>query len=620
MFRRFEKIIDPFVDADVVTPPDSLMAFYWHFIRQVWPSFVALLSIGVFAALIEVSLFAFLGKLVDLLKDASSPSAFLSEHSSLLAWMAFVAIILRPVVFGIHSLIKHQTIVPTFMNLVRWQNHRYVMRQSLAFFQNDFAGRIATKVMQTGSSLRESMLQIVEALWFVLIYAVSALALFFINDPLLTLPLLIWVALFIGILFYFIPKIKERAKILSEARSSANGQIVDSYTNVQTVKLFADAHGEDEQVRGVLAKLVNKIQLQMRLVTLFELSVVMINGMMIVSTCGLAIWLWSGGGITLGAIALATGLVLRINNMSQWVMWVVTGIFENIGTVQNGMETIAKKNELTDKPDAKILQVNQAQVQFDNISFHYGQNVADGAKGVVDHLSLVIKPGEKVGVVGRSGAGKSTLVNLLLRFYDLEGGSIFIDNQNIANVTQDSLRSQIGMVTQDTSLLHRSVIDNIRYGNANATKERVIAAAKLAQAHEFILELVDLQGRKGYEAHVGERGVKLSGGQRQRIAIARVLLKNAPILVLDEATSALDSEIEAAVQEQFDNLMRGKSVIAIAHRLSTIAAMDRLVVIDQGQIVEDGTHEELVAKSGIYAALWARQSGGFLAFEENAND
>ncbi len=620
MFRRFERIIDPFVDADVVTPPDSLMAFYWHFIRQVWPSFLALLTMGVFAALIEVSLFAFLGKLVDLLKNAASPAVFLSEHSALLTWMAFVALILRPIVFGIHSLIKHQVIVPTFMNLVRWQNHRYVMRQSLTFFQNDFAGRIATKVMQTGGSLRESALQVVEALWFVLIYAVSALALFFINDPLLTLPLLIWMAFFIGILFYFVPKIKERAKVLSEARSSANGQIVDSYTNVQTVKLFAHTQGEDEQVRGVLVKLVHKIQLQMRLVTLFELSVIIINGMMIVSTCGLAIWLWSAGSITLGAIALATGLVLRINNMSQWVMWVVTGIFENIGTVQNGMETIAKKNDLTDKPDAKILQVDQAEVRFENIRFHYGQNVADGAKGVVDNLSLVIKPGEKVGIVGRSGAGKSTLVNLLMRFYDLEGGSISIDKQNIANVTQDSLRSQIGMVTQDTSLLHRSVIDNIRYGNANASTERVIVAAKLAQAHEFVLELVDLQGRKGYQAHVGERGVKLSGGQRQRIAIARVLLKNAPILVLDEATSALDSEIEAAVQEQFDNLMRGKSVIAIAHRLSTIAAMDRLVVIDQGQIVEDGTHEELVARSGIYAALWARQSGGFLAFEENASN
>ncbi len=617
MFHWFEHIIDPFAKSgDVVRPPSRLTPFYWYFVRQVWPAFAGLLAIGFVGALIEVSLFAFMAQLVDLVKDAKNPENFFAQHSDTLMWMAFIALIARPLVYAIHSMLMHQTIMPTFMNLIRWQSHRYVLRQSLNFFQNDFAGRIATKVMQTGRSLRESVLQAVEALWFVLVYAVSALVLFFQNDPLLTIPLLIWMVTFIAILAYFVPRIKNRSRINSEVMSSVTGQVVDSYTNVQTVKLFARVDAEDQQVRGALQELVVAVRIQMRQITAFEISVIVINGAMIVGTSGLAIWLWSLGSISLGAITLAIGLVIRINNMAQWVMWVVTNIFENIGIVQNGMDLISTSNDLVDKPRAKTLAVNRAQIRYDNIRFHYGKEVATGAKSVVENLSLTIKPGEKVGLVGRSGAGKSTLVNLLLRFYDLESGAILIDGQNIASVTQDSLRSNIGMVSQDTSLLHRSVADNICYGNAGASHEDMIGAAKLAQADEFILGLEDAKGRKGYEAHVGERGVKLSGGQRQRIAIARVLLKNAPILILDEATSALDSEVEAAVQEQFDNLMRGKSVIAIAHRLSTIAAMDRLIVMDEGAIVEDGTHEELVAKGGIYAALWKRQSGGFLNMDE----
>lgn len=613
MLRWFEQLTDPFRDIGPVTqPPDRLVAFYWHYVRQVWPLFVALLLVGIVVALIEVMLFAFLGQLVDLMKAAATPANFLADNSALLMWMAFVALILRPAIALVHSMLTHQSIVPHFMNLVRWQNHRYVMRQSLTFFQNDFAGRIATKVMQTGGSLRESVLESVEALWFVLVYAVSALVLFFQNDPRLTLPLLVWIAAFTAMLFFFVPRIKQLSAQISELRSTLSGRLVDSYTNAQTVKLFAQSDWEDDQVRGALGDLVEKIRAQMRQVTAFQVSVITINGFMIVGTCGLAIWLWSSGSITLGAIALASGLVLRINNMAQWVMWVVTGIFENIGTVQNGMEMIAKPNVLVDRPSAKPLKVDRAEIRYDNISFHYGKEIDADSRGVVENLSLIVRPGEKVGLVGRSGAGKSTLVNLLLRFYDLEGGRILIDGQNIAEVTQDSLRAQIGMVTQDTSLLHRSVMDNIRYGNRGANEAQAIAAAKRAQAHDFILELEDLQGRKGYEAHVGERGVKLSGGQRQRIAIARVLLKDAPILVLDEATSALDSEIEAALQDQFDNLMHGKTVIAIAHRLSTIAAMDRLVVMDEGRIIEDGCHEDLVALGGAYAALWARQSGGFL--------
>jgi ATP-binding cassette, subfamily B, multidrug efflux pump len=498
--------------------------------------------------------------------------------------------------------------------------HRYVLRQSLGFFQNDFAGRVANKVMQTGPALRESVVQVVDAVWYVAVYWTGALVLFAQADWRLTLPLLAWLVAYGFAIVYFVPRIKKASTEASEARSMLMGRIVDSYTNILTVKLFAHADREDGYARDGLREQMSKWQASLRLLTKLELVLYTMNGLLLVSATGLALWLWSGGLLTIGAIALATGLVIRIVNMSGWVLFTVAGIFENIGVVQEGVETISRKNDVVDAPEARALTVSRGEICFENVRFNYGITSAQQDEPgttlrprIIRDLSLTIRPGEKVGLVGRSGAGKSTLVNLLLRFYDLEGGRILIDGQDIRGVTQESLRAQIGMVTQDTSLLHRSVRHNILYGRPEAAEERAIAAARRAEAHDFIVGAADMKGRRGYDAHVGERGVKLSGGQRQRIAIARVLLKDAPILVLDEATSALDSEAEAAIQEQLFNLMQGKTVIAIAHRLSTIAAMDRLVIMDGGAIVEQGNHAELIQRGGLYADLWSRQSGGFLA-------
>jgi ATP-binding cassette subfamily B multidrug efflux pump len=607
MLRWFESLIDPYRSVPLEQPPAQWMRFFWHYVRQVWPGFAAILVVGFLAGAVELSLFAFLGQLVDLMKEVDSPAAFFARHGELLLWMGFVALILRPIVFFLHAVAINQIIAANFTNMIRWQTHRYVLRQSLSFFQNDFAGRIANKVMQTGPSLRETMVQVVDALWFVFIYTGGAIVLFVQNDVQLIWPLLIWLVAYVGAIIYFVPKMKAQSTIMSEARSTLTGRIVDSYTNIMTVKLFAHTHGEDGYARAAMEDHTAKFRTMLRISTLFEATIILTSGFLIVGTSALALWLWSQGSITLGAVALATGLVIRINNMAGWIMWVMTNIFENIGTVQEGMETIARPITVTDATEAKPLKVTQGEVRYENIIFHYGRE-----GGLIQDLSLVIRPGEKVGLVGRSGAGKSTLVNLLLRFHDLEGGRILIDGQDIAHCTQDSLRAQIGLVTQDTSLLHRSVRENIRYGRPDASEPSVLAAAKRAHAHEFIETLKDLSDREGYSAHVGERGVKLSGGQRQRVAIARVLLKNAPILILDEATSALDSEVEAAIQEQLYNLMAGKTVIAIAHRLSTIAAMDRLIVMDRGRIVEEGTHETLLKRGGIYAQLWTRQSGGFL--------
>ena len=607
MLRWFESFIDPYKPIAIQQPPERLWPFYVHFVRQVWPVVVAVLVAGFFGGIIEVSLFAFLGRLVDLAKAAASPAHFFSEHGTALAVMAFIALIIRPIVVTAHSIAVHQMVAPNFTHLIRWQTHRYVLRQSLAFFQNDFAGRIASRILQTGPSLRETVVQITEAVWYVFIYTTGALILFFQNDPRLVLPLLIWLAAYIAGLTFFVPRLRQCSAALSDARSMLTGRIVDSYTNIMTVKLFAHTHGEDTYAREALDEFRAKHHGLMRTVTIYEGTMMSANGILIVGTCGLALWLWSIGAISLGAVALATALVIRINGLAGWIMWVMAGIFDNIGTVQEGMETISRPITVKDAPDAADLKVPRGDVRFEGAIFHYGRD-----SGLMEDLWLTIRPGEKVGVVGRSGAGKSTLANLLLRFYDLEGGRILIDGQDISQVTQDSLRSQIGVVTQDTALFHRSVADNISYGRPDASEADVIAAAKRAHAHEFIQGLQDMKGRKAYAAQVGERGIKLSGGQRQRVAIARVLLKNAPILILDEATSALDSEVEAAIQEQLYNLMAGKTVIAIAHRLSTIAAMDRLIIMDRGQIVEDGTHETLLKRGGIYAQLWNRQSGGFL--------
>lgn len=622
MFRRiaswFETRIDPFARPQIVRPPVRLGAFYWHFVKPVWPIFVALLVMGFLGSIIEVMLFAFIGELVDLMKATPDPKTFMADNALVLGWMGFIALIARPIVSTVHDLVKNQAIATTFTNRIRWQTHSYVLRQSLGFFQNDFAGRIANKIVQTGPALRESVVQLIDALWYALVQFFGALTIFAAADWRLTLPLMVWLVAYIVALSYFVPRIKSRSTDTSEARSMLVGRIVDSYTNILTVKLFAHAEREDEYARTAFREMMEKWQASLRLITGMEFALYTLNGVLIVTTGWLAITLWSNGHVTTGANATVIGLVIRIVMMSGWVMWTISGIFENIGVVHEGMETISRPHTVLDAPAARPLAVTKGEIKFDAIQFHYGAGVsgaADQPVRVIDHLNLKIASGEKVGLIGRSGAGKSTLVNLLLRFYDLEGGRILIDGQDIAAVTQDSLRAQIGVVTQDTSLLHRSVRDNILYGRPDATPDDVRIAASRAQAAGFIKDLEDMKGRKGYEAQVGERGVKLSGGQRQRIAIARVLLKNAPILVLDEATSALDSEVEAAIQGSLDTLMEGKTVIAIAHRLSTIAAMDRLVVMDEGRIVEEGSHAELLRRGGIYAQLWARQSGGFLAHE-----
>ncbi|MFM7084762.1 MAG: ABC transporter ATP-binding protein [Hyphomicrobium sp.] len=614
-FDRFETHIDPFAGKGDVRPPDKLGPFYWHFIRQSWAVFAALLCMGFIGAVIEASLFAFVGSLVDRMREAKSPENFISDNAHALIFMAIVAAILRPLVSFVHDIIKHQMIGGAFTTLIRWQAHAYVLRQSLSFFQNDFAGRVANKVMQSGPAVRESVVQAIDAVWFVSIYWLTAFALFAKADVRLVGPLLVWFLAYALVLKYFIPKLKERAIQTSEARSMLTGRIVDSYTNILTVKLFAHTEREDRYAQTAMDEQLEKLKIQLRLTTLMETALFSINGFLLVAISALAILLWSMKAVTIGAIALVLGLTIRIVNMSGWVMWTVAGIFENLGIAYESMETISRPWTVTDKPNAKPLTIVRGEIDFKDISFHYGYEKSAEARefrGVIENFSLKIASGEKVGLVGRSGAGKSTLVSLLMRFYDLDKGQILIDGQDIASATQESLRSQIGFVTQDTSLLHRSVLDNILYGRPDAGIEAAKKSATRAHADTFIPHLMDLYGRKGYSAHVGERGVKLSGGQRQRIAIARVLLKNAPILVLDEATSALDSEVEAAIQESLKELMLGKTVIAIAHRLSTIAAMDRLVVMDHGRIVEEGSHNQLIKIKGLYADLWKRQSGGFL--------
>ena len=618
IFTWFETRIDPFARPGIVRPPDQLGEFYLHFIKPVWPAFVALLVMGFLGSAIEVMLFAFIGTLVDLMKAAPNPKTFMADNSGVLLWMTFIALIARPIVSTVHDLVKNQLVATTFTNRIRWQTHSYVLRQSLGFFQNDFAGRVANKIIQTAPALRESVVQLVDALWYAAVQFGGALVLFWAADWRLTVPLLVWLVAYIVALSYFVPRIKKRSTDSSEARSMLIGRIVDSYTNILTVKLFAHAEREEDYARDAFRDQMQKWQLSLRLITGMEFALYSLNGVLIVAASWLAISLWGDGMVSTGAIAAVIGLVIRIVSMSGWVMWTISGIFENIGVVHEGMETISKAQSVIDAPSAASLAVSKGEIRFDGIGFHYGKGVSgapDQPGRVIENLSLNIKPGEKVGLVGRSGAGKSTLVNLLLRFYDLESGRILIDGQDIKTVTQDSLRAQIGLVTQDTSLLHRSVKDNILYGRPDAGDAAVAAAAEQAQAAEFIPALEDMKGRKGYLAHVGERGVKLSGGQRQRIAIARVLLKNAPILILDEATSALDSEVEAAIQASLKTLMSGKTVIAIAHRLSTIAAMDRLVIMDEGRIIEEGSHNELLKRGGLYADLWARQSGGFLARE-----
>jgi ATP-binding cassette subfamily B multidrug efflux pump len=606
MFSFFESLIKPFPPEEPQQPPKSIFAFCRHYTRGTETYLVAMAIFTALIAVLEVSLFGFLGQLVDVLNN-HSPDAFWAEFGNKILLMGGIVLIALPLCVFIHSMIIHQTLLGNYPMMIRWQAHRYLLGQSVGFYQDEFAGRIATKVMQTALAVRETVMKLLDVVLYVLVYFGGMVFLVGALDYRLALPLIVWFVIYLSMLYYFLPRLAKVSAAQADARSDMTGRLVDTYTNIATVKLFSHSQREALYAREGMENFLTTVHPQMRLVTLLNSGVWAINALLIFSVAALSILLWSEGAISTGAIAAAVGLVLRLNGMAQWIMWEVSSLFENIGTAKDGLNTLSKPRDVRDQSDATPLAIKQGGISFNNVGFHYGKG-----SGVIDDFSLTIKPNEKIGLVGRSGSGKSTLVNLLMRFYDVESGAILIDGKNIANATQESLRAHIGMVTQDTSLLHRSVRDNLLYGKPDATDEDMIRAAQQAEAHAFIMELSDGQGRTGYDAHVGERGVKLSGGQRQRIAIARVLIKNAPILIMDEATSALDSEVESAIQTNLTAMMEGKTVIAIAHRLSTIAALDRLIVLDQGRIAEQGTHAELIASGGVYAQLWAHQSGGFL--------
>lgn len=615
MLGFFERLTRPFPEHEPTQPPTGLLAFCRHYTKGMeWPLFVMSISSAVLAVL-EVSLFSFMGQLVDWLVT-KNPESFFSEERATLIWMGLVTVILLPLLTLFHSALVHQTLLGNYPMAIRWQAHRYLLRQSVSFYQNDFAGRIATKVMQTSLAVRETVMKLLDVLVYVLVYFSAMLYFVADADLRLIIPMLVWLVFYVALQLYFVPRLKSVATAQADARSEMTGRIVDSYTNINTIKLFSYTQREEAYARDSMEVFLKPVYRQMRLATGLSASVQTLNYLLVFSVAALSLYLWAGSAITVGAIAIAVSLALRLNGMAQWIMWEVSSLFENIGTVADGVATLSQPAQVQDKPQATELKVSAGAIRFEAVSFNYGKVAANADKApVLSALTLDIKPGEKIGLVGRSGAGKSTLVNLLLRFYDLESGRILIDGQDISEVTQESLRKHIAMVTQDTSLLHRSVRDNIGYGKPEASEQELIIAAEQAEASLFIQDLTDLKGNKGLDAQVGERGVKLSGGQRQRIAIARVLLKNAPVLILDEATSALDSEVEAAIQASLNTLMQNKTVIAIAHRLSTIAQMDRLIVLDQGHIVEQGTHAELVASGGIYAQLWAHQTGGFIGVE-----
>jgi ATP-binding cassette subfamily B protein/ATP-binding cassette subfamily B multidrug efflux pump len=609
MFGFFERLVDPFPKKAAQRPPDSVYQFCRHYSRGMEPWLLLMAFLTAITAISEALLFGILGQVVDWLSERN-PETFIEQSGSTLIGMGIFMLILIPLSNAMRSLIVHQTLMGNFPMSVRWMAHRYLLNQSYGFFQNEFSGRIATKVMQTALAVRDTVMKLLDVMLFVAIYMVTALILVASADPRLCIPLIIWLFFYIIVQRYFVPKMKKIAMVQADARSLMTGRIVDSYTNIVTLKLFSHSNRESAYIRDGMSEFLNTVHPQMRLVTKLNICLWALNMSLVFSTAALGIYLWLNGSITPGAIAIVMSLAIRLTSMSHWILWEISGLFENIGTVQDGINTLSVPSKVNDKPNAIALNVNRGDIIFDSVNFSYNTNEA-----VFENLDLQIPAGEKVGIVGRSGAGKSSLVSLLLRFYDIQSGAITIDGHNIEGVRQESLRSNIAMVTQDTSLLHRSVRENIMFGRPEATEEEMVVAAKKAQAHDFILSLRDNVGRGGYDAHVGERGVTLSGGQRQRIAIARVLLKDAPILVLDEATSALDSEVEAAIQLSLYQLMEGKTVIAIAHRLSTIAAMDRLIVFDEGKIIEQGTHQELLRKNGIYTKLWGHQSGGFLGFE-----
>jgi ATP-binding cassette, subfamily B, multidrug efflux pump len=620
MLTPFMKWLESRVDSFPPIDPEMPTASTWGFIRYYSRPFYPLLAVGMLfsiaIAVLEVRLFAYVGTLVDKLGTADR-AAFWDANKHELIFYGLIALFLLPAFSTVADAIENQGLRGNYAMRIRWLAHRYLLRQSMEFFHNEFAGRISTKMMQAAMGVRDVVMKFTQVAVWVLSFFVAALASFAANDWRLTVPLIIWCFGYAIAIKHFVPKLGKLSERQADMRSMVTGRVVDTYTNMPTVKLFAHASREDDYAKESMGWMLDSVHESMRVSTQMNTALNFLNGFLLTSVAAMATWLWHSNAITVGAIAFAVGLVYRMLGMSFWMIWEMAGLFEDFGVVKDGVDVIAREHAVKDKPNAPALTVTHGNVHFDNVHFNYGKKTEDTHGEVIAGLTLDIKPGEKVGLVGRSGAGKSTIANLLLRFYDIGNGVITIDGQNIADVKQESLRAAIGVVTQDTSLLHRSVRDNIRYGRPDASESAILEAARKAHADEFIGNLVDPNGRKGLEAHVGERGVKLSGGQRQRVAIARVLLKNAPILILDEATSALDSEVEAAIQENLNMLMEGKTVIAVAHRLSTIAAMDRLVVMDKGRIVEEGTHATLLKKrGGIYASLWKRQSGGFLIPED----
>ena len=609
LLRWFESRLDPFPEAAPAQPPASLYAFCRHYTRGAEPWLLLMAATTAAIALAEVALYAYVGSLVDRM-NALGVAGFLAGEGRRLGWMALLVLLGLPALVLLNSLVQHQTLLGNFPMRIRWNVHRYLLRQSMGYFQDEFAGRIATKLMQTSLAVRETVVKLFDIGNYILVYFGATLVVAASADWRLMLPFAGWLLGYGLLMRWFVPRMGKVSQLQADARSTMTGRIVDSYTNIATVKLFSHSRREQAYAHEAMDGFLATVYRQMRLATTVNAALYTLNMALVFAVAALGIWLWLHGHASVGAVAVAAALALRLLGMSHWIMWELSALFENIGTVHDGINSISLPPTVDDAPGAPALAQVRGEVRFQDVAFHYGKG-----GGVIEHFDLRIAPGEKIGLVGRSGAGKSTLVNLLLRFHDVEAGRICIDGVDVASVQQDSLRAQIGMVTQDTSLLHRSVRENILYGRPDASEAEMIESARQANADGFIAELVDSKGRRGYDAQVGERGVKLSGGQRQRIAIARVLLKNAPILVLDEATSALDSEVEAVIQENLNTLMQGKTVIAIAHRLSTIAAMDQLVVMDAGRIVEQGTHEQLLARGGLYAQLWHRQSGGFLELE-----
>lgn len=610
MWKFFENLTRAFPEDDPSAPPNRLLAFYRYYLRGFEWHIGAVTVLHALQAVLEVVLFAFIGKIVDWLAD-KNPAHFLAGDNAPLWWMAAVLLVVLPVVGVLAALVNYQGIMGNMPMAIRWRGHSRLLQQSMAFYSSEFSGRVATKLMQTALAVRQSVMALLGVLLYVLVFFVSTLILIGDVHPLLMLPIVIWLVLYVLLQYFFIPPLKNIAQAQADARSDMTGRIVDAYTNISTVKLFAHDQREKVYAKNAMRHFLTTVHRQFRLLTVLEFFSTYLNNLLIFSMAALGIYLWSQNGITTGAIAVGLSLALRIQSMSQWVRFELAGLFENIGTALDGMQTLSKPIAVQDAPAASELAIDQGAIEFNNVHFSY-RGEGEQRLAVLQNFNLKIQGGEKIGIVGHSGAGKSTLINALLRFYDIDSGAILIDGQNIAHVSQQSLRRQIGMVSQDTSLLHRTVGENIRYGNPDASDAALQKAIEDAAASEFIASLRDNDGNSGLNTLVGERGVKLSGGQRQRIAIARVLLKDAPILILDEATSALDSEVEHVIQESLWRLMSGKTVIAIAHRLSTIAAMDRLVVMDGGKVVEMGSHRALLAADGIYAKLWARQTGGYL--------